>query len=221
MVFTSMHLLKDDLDGKSLLELLQQRAEQWCASGLCTVVFNSDDYWVYERLKEHATRMEVLPVKDLTKGKSMAALTKFRANYFRGKDVDLSLLEQVYDRVGGRLSFLNRVAKAEDMLAYCDEVCKKEKTWFLNQCWLLGEEMDDDVMDQQKYAVSQRSLLPKKLSVTNKDGKVGGNGPSQSPRRQRKRARRHVRPRARLGLAGDTTSRGAPDYDACGLHSEL
>jgi len=29
-----------------------------------------------------------------------------------------------------------------------------EKTWFLNQCWILGEEMDDDVMDQQKYAVS-------------------------------------------------------------------
>lgn len=33
-----------------------------------------------------------------------------------------------------------------------------EKTWFLNQCWILGEEMDDDVMDQQKYAVSVPSF---------------------------------------------------------------
>jgi hypothetical protein len=26
------------------------------------------------------------------------------------------------------------------------------KNWFLNQCWILGAEMDDDVVDQQKYA---------------------------------------------------------------------
>jgi hypothetical protein len=35
----------------------------------------------------------------------------------------------------------------------CDSICEAEKTWFLNKCWILGEDMDDDVMDQQKYAV--------------------------------------------------------------------
>jgi hypothetical protein len=46
------------------------------------------------------------------------------------------------------------VAKSEDMLLTCDKIKEVEKTWFLNQCWILGEEMDDDVMDQQKWAVS-------------------------------------------------------------------
>lgn len=65
------------------------------------------------------------------------------------------ILEKVYQKVGGRLAFLNRVAKSPDMLKTCDDICRTEKTWFLNQCWILGEEMDDDVMDQQKYAVSR------------------------------------------------------------------
>lgn len=37
-----------------------------------------------------------------------------------------------------------------------------EKTWFLNKCWILGEPMDDDVMDQQKYA-SAAMVLAKAL----------------------------------------------------------
>lgn len=162
LVFNSMHLLKDDEDGRKLLELLQQRAEQWCASRLVTMVFNSDDYWVYERLKEHATRMEVLPVKDLPKEKALIALAKFRMRYF-GETPSLELMERVYGRVGGRLSFLHRISKADDMISYCDEVCAREKTWFLNKCWILGENMDDDVMDQQKYAVGSMSLLQRLL----------------------------------------------------------
>jgi len=45
MIVNSMHLLRDDEDGKDLLELLQQKAESWAASGLVTMLFNSDDYW--------------------------------------------------------------------------------------------------------------------------------------------------------------------------------
>lgn len=37
-----------------------------------------------------------------------------------------------------------------------------EKTWFLTQCGILGSEMDDDVMDQQKYA-SAAMVLAKAL----------------------------------------------------------
>jgi len=33
----STHLLRDDEDGRNLLELIQQRAEQWAASNLVTV----------------------------------------------------------------------------------------------------------------------------------------------------------------------------------------
>jgi hypothetical protein len=153
LIVNQMHLIRDDEDGKDLIELLQQRAEQWAASNLVTMVFNSDDYWVYERLKQLATRMEVLSVQDLPKEQATKALQRYRLRYF---DEQLSdqIADEVYDRVGGRLTFLNRVAKSVNMLATCDRIIEVEKTWFLNQCWILGSEMDDDVMDQQKWAVS-------------------------------------------------------------------
>jgi hypothetical protein len=153
LIVNQTHLIRDDDDGKDLLELLQQRAEQWAAANLVTMIFNTDDYWVYERFKQLATRMEVLPVLDLEKSQAIAALRKYRHRYF-GQTIPEQMLEDVYDRIGGRLSFLNRVAKAEDMLSACQRVIDTEKTWFLNQCWILGADMDDDVMDQQKWAVS-------------------------------------------------------------------
>jgi hypothetical protein len=153
VIVNQMHLIRDDDDGKDLIELLQQRAEQWAAANLVTMVFNSDDYWVYERLKQLATRMEVLTIVDLPKTQATAALKNYRQRYF-GDVPSSEILEQVYDRVGGRLNFLNRVAKQKDMLEACEKIKEVEKTWFLNQCWILGEEMDDDVMDQQKWAVS-------------------------------------------------------------------
>lgn len=159
VIFNQMHLLRNDDDGGDLIELLQQRAEQWAAANLVTMVFNSDDYWVYERFKQLATRMEVLPVTDLPKQQAVSALRNYRRRYF-GEDPPRSLLERVYERVGGRLSFLNRVAKSDDMLGTCRHIIDTEKKWFLNQCWILGSEMDDDVMDQQKWAVRETALGP-------------------------------------------------------------
>lgn len=167
IIINAMHLIRDDADGQDLLELIQQRAETWCATNLATVVLNSDDYWVYERLKQHATRMELLPVLDLTKQQSMTALANYRQKLTGERPAD-DLLAEVYDRIGGRLAFLSRVAKADDMLATCEDICEKEKTWFLNQCWILGEEMDDDVMDQQKYA-SAAMVLAKALVEAEKE----------------------------------------------------
>lgn len=153
LIINAVHLLRDDEDGRDLLELLQQRAEQWAASNLVTVVFNSDDYWVYERLKVLATRMEVTAITDLPKRQALNALAKYRQKYFQETPTP-KILTEVYSRVGGRLTYLNRVAKSPDMLETCNEIIDTERRWFLNQCWILGMEMDDDVMDQQKYAVS-------------------------------------------------------------------
>ena len=157
LIINQMHLIRDDEDGKDLIELLQQRAEQWAAANLVTMVFNSDDYWVYERLKQLATRMEVHPITDLPKQQAMSALRKYRWRYF-GQHAPDGILEEVYDRVGGRLTFLNRVAKSRDMLHTCAEIQDREKRWFLNLCWVLGAEMDDDVMDQQKEAAAAMLL---------------------------------------------------------------
>ncbi|KAL8714173.1 MAG: hypothetical protein Q9220_001902 [cf. Caloplaca sp. 1 TL-2023] len=167
LIINSTHLLRDDEDGRDLLELIQQRAEQWAASNLVTIVMNSDDYWVYERLKQYATRMEVLPVLDLPRQQAITALIKYRARYFK-EQPRMEILEQVYERIGGRLSFLNQVARSKDMLHTCDKICRAEKTWFLNCCGILGEEMDDDVMDQQKYA-SAAMVLAKALVEQEKE----------------------------------------------------
>lgn len=35
-IINSTHLVRDDHDGQDLLEMIQQRAEQWAASGLVT-----------------------------------------------------------------------------------------------------------------------------------------------------------------------------------------
>ncbi|KAL2827081.1 hypothetical protein BDW59DRAFT_171607 [Aspergillus cavernicola] len=151
LIINSTHLVRDDDSGQDLLEMIQQRAEQWAASNLVTTVFNSDDYWVYERLKRYATRMETIPVADLPKAQAKAALKRHRKDY-SGEVLSDDVLEEVYNKIGGRLSFLSRVAKAPDVLELCDSICEAEMTWFLNKCWILGEEMDDDVMDQQKFS---------------------------------------------------------------------
>lgn len=171
LIVNCVHLIRDDEDGRDLLELMQQRAEQWAASNLLTMVFNSDDYWVYERLKRYATRMEVLPVFDLSKERAISALTQYRQKYYPQQPLKPEALNAVYEQVGGRLTFLNRVAKSEDMLKTCEAIRFAEKSWFLNQCWVLGEEMDDDVMDQQKYASAAMVLARELVNLEKKAGK--------------------------------------------------
>ncbi|UKZ67544.1 uncharacterized protein TrAtP1_008701 [Trichoderma atroviride] len=157
LIVNQLHLLRNNDEGRDLIELLQQRAEQWAAASLVTMIFNTDDYWVYERLKLLATRMDVLAVTDLPKSQAINALRKYRMRYFK-EIPSHQELEDVYDRIGGRLSFLNRVAKSKDMINTCEKIKETEKKWFLNQCWILGSEMDDDVMDQQKWAAAAMVL---------------------------------------------------------------
>ena len=114
--------------------------------------------------------MEVIPIKDLPKEKAMEAFRSHRLHSYN-EDVPPKILEQVYDQVGGRLSYLNRVAKAPDMLEMCRSICETEKTWFYNKCWILGSEMDDDVMDQQKYA-SAAMVLAKALVDKEKEMEI-------------------------------------------------
>ena len=57
------------------------------------------------------------------------------------------------------------------MLETCEQICQMEKTWFLNKCWILGEPMDDDVMDQQKYA-SAAMVLAKALVDLEKESDI-------------------------------------------------
>ncbi|KAK6353723.1 hypothetical protein TWF730_008152 [Orbilia blumenaviensis] len=151
LIFNSMHLLRDDEDGLDLIELLQQRAEAWAATGLCTVLFCSDDYIVYEKLKHYASRMELITVQDLPKEMAISALRRYRAKHHANQDTEKDL-EKIYQLVGGRLSYLSRVAQASNMEAKATEIIENEERWLLTNCGLLGEGQDDDVNEYSKFA---------------------------------------------------------------------
>ncbi|KAI4610591.1 hypothetical protein J4E83_008205 [Alternaria metachromatica] len=153
MIINNIHLFKDDEAGKHLLEILQQRAEIWAGNELVTTVFTSDEFWTLERLTPHATNMHVISVRDVRKNVVTTALKQYRARY-HNEDVPQSILDGVFAKVGGRLIFLNQVAKSHDMLETCKQINRREKMWFLNNCWILGDSMDDDVEEQQKYCAA-------------------------------------------------------------------
>ncbi|KAI0202428.1 hypothetical protein F4808DRAFT_75422 [Astrocystis sublimbata] len=161
LIITGAHLVRDDADGQDLLELVQQRAELWAASNLVTIIFVSDDYWTLERLMWQATRLRVTTVHDVPRDTAITALRAFRAENYK-EDVPASILEQVYDKVGGRLSFLSRVAKSDDMVRACDAICEREKRWLLSHYWILGEDLDPGGETQQDLS-SAAMLLAKTL----------------------------------------------------------
>lgn len=161
LIINNSHLIRDDEDGQDLLELIQQRAEIWAASGLVTVVLNSDDYWVYERLKKSSTRMQVVSIGDLPPTRVFEALKAYRRRVF-GENVEQGVLKTIYDRIGGRVNFLSQVAMSENMLQTSEQICRWEKTWLLNKCWILGDSLDEHVEEQQTFCVST-CLSPKIL----------------------------------------------------------
>jgi hypothetical protein len=83
---------------------------------------------------------------------AISALSIYHQKHFH-EIPSSEILSEAYDRVGGRLKLLNRIAKSPDILKTCDNIIDVERRWFLNQCWILTAEMYGGVMDQQKYAV--------------------------------------------------------------------
>ncbi|KAL4795811.1 hypothetical protein BDV19DRAFT_362122 [Aspergillus venezuelensis] len=167
LMINNLHYLPDNVEGQQLLDLLQQRAEMWAASGLVTLIFTSDQYRTTEMLRLHATRMRVLNVQDIPKDMAVQSLQAFRKAAFK-EDTPNSVLDEVYGLIGGRLIHLDQVARSQDMLKTCRAICDKEKRWLLCKCWILGAEMDDKAEDQQDLA-SGAMLLGKALVELEKD----------------------------------------------------
>lgn len=179
LIITGAHLIREDDDGQDLLELLQQRAELWAASNLVTVVFNSDEYWITERLMGSATRMRITPVRDIPKATAIQALRFFRARSFHERAAP-ETLERVYQRIGGRLNHLARVARAPDMMEACDVICEREKRWLLNKCWILGGDLDPGAEDAQDIA-SSAMLLARTLVQRESEARAAGAAADRLP----------------------------------------
>ncbi|PSN63528.1 hypothetical protein BS50DRAFT_531477 [Corynespora cassiicola Philippines] len=163
LIINGAHLLHDNEEGQHLLELIQQRAELWAASRLVTVVLNSNDWWITERLNWQASRLSITPVRDVPKDVAVTALRNFRAKLF-GEDVSDETLNHIYSKIGGRLRFLIQVAKSQDMKMTCNSIIEKELRWFLSQCWVLGKDMNIKAQEQQEFCIAAM-VLAKKLVV--------------------------------------------------------
>ena len=222
VIINNSHLIKENEEGVKLLELLQQKAESLSGSGLVTIIFNSDDYWVYEKLKKLGTRLELINVRDFTRTETVNALKYIRHKYFPEEMIESlehsnreriqstpesmldsikklitpdstletlrvsentkqvltdsqqsaqkpaqnserffsdELCHQIYDLIGGRPQHISQVARHRDIITACNEIIDREKTWFLNQCGLLGNDMDDDVMESGKFSTSAMLLM--------------------------------------------------------------
>lgn len=164
MIINNLHLIKENEEGVKLLELLQQKAESLSGSLLVTMIFSSDDYWIYEKLKRLGTRLELINVRDFNRQETISVLKFIRGKFFpplQRPDLTLDDLRcnQIYDLIGGRPQHINQVARHENVIKACHEIIDREKTWFLNQCGLLGEVMDDDVMEFGKFSLSAMLLM--------------------------------------------------------------
>jgi len=173
IIINNAHLIKDNEEGVKLVELLQQKAESLSGAGLVTMIFNSDDYWLYERLKQLGTRLEVVNIRDFNREQAVKALAVSRKRYFN-ENVDITVANQVYDLIGGRPQHLAEVSKQLDMVKASHRLIDREKTWFLNQCGLLGEGMDDDVNESGKFSTAAMQLM--KTLVEMHHAEVAKNG---------------------------------------------
>ncbi|CAG8686906.1 10735_t:CDS:2, partial [Ambispora leptoticha] len=157
LIINNIHAFKDDEDGTDLLELIQQRAEAWAASRIVTMVFNTDDYSVYERMKRDASRMEVIRISDLSYEMAVKYLKSRRTkNNFHESDEVIERI--VRDRVGGRLSFLNRLARASDLEHTIQTIEEEEYTWIVNTIGLIPD-FEESEFDEQKYAAAAWKLI--------------------------------------------------------------
>lgn len=167
-IINSAHLIRDDEEGRNLVELLQQKAETLSGLGLATIVFNSDDYWLYERLKKLGTRLDVIATADFSRSQAIQLIKSSHAHYF-GRSVTDVEAATVYHLVGGRAQHIAAVTAQRDMIQACHKLIDKEKQWFLNQCGLLGNDMDDDVMQSGKFSTSAMVLAREMVRLYNEN----------------------------------------------------
>ncbi|KAG8891137.1 hypothetical protein FRB99_003841, partial [Tulasnella sp. 403] len=157
LVFNNIQLFANNEESRQLLLQLQQKAESWAESHLITVVFSTDDFWPYPVLRKIANRMHVISVADLTMADSLAALRKLREQFHQMPQDD-SVLQEILQVCGGRLSYLNHLAHRKDIAKAAQRLLNTEKGWLLSEVGLIPD-CDDDVMDEQKVCASTWLLL--------------------------------------------------------------
>lgn len=109
------------------------------------MVFSTDDFWPYSVLRKNSSRMKILTVYDLPQEQAVLALKQMRRQFHPdAESPSKGVLEMIYSLVGGRTSFLSKVARAKDMLAEANWMVTSEKEWLMSQIGLIPD-VDDGV----------------------------------------------------------------------------
>ncbi|KAJ7668631.1 hypothetical protein DFH06DRAFT_203964 [Mycena polygramma] len=157
LIINNVHFFKNDDEGRGMLLQLQQRAEAWAASGIVTCVFMTDDFWPFFVMRKTASRMHVLSIYDLDNREAMHAATRMHMS-MKKTSIPVSVVKQAVELVGGRLSYLNKVARSKNMVEMAKHILSVEKAWLCSQIGLIPD-LDDDVMDEQKWSSCSWLLL--------------------------------------------------------------
>lgn len=163
LIFNNVHLFNNDDDGKNMLLQLQQKAEAWSAGGIMTIVFTTDDSWPYFTLRKTASRMHTISIYDLTEHAAIDAAHYFRADA-RRPSATLEEAKEVVRIVGGRLSYIIKAARSEDIINTAQQMLKIETEWLRSQIGLIPD-CDDDVMDEQKWSSCSWLLLQEFVKI--------------------------------------------------------
>ena len=91
--------------------------------------------------------MHTLTIYDLGADETTSACERIRRQFTSLPNPAQSEMEEATAIVGGRLSYLNRIARARDMVSMAKHMLAVEKGWLLSQIGLI-EDCDDDVMDE-------------------------------------------------------------------------
>ncbi|KAF5393214.1 hypothetical protein D9757_000518 [Collybiopsis confluens] len=156
LILNNIHYFNNDDAGRQMVLQLQQRAEAWAAS-IMIMVFTTDDFWPFYAMRKVASRMHVLTISDLNTTEALHACTRMRLNV-KQKIEHSEHIKQAVSTVGGRLSYLNKVATSDDVLGMANSMLEIEKAWLMSQIGLI-QDCDDDVMDEQKWSSCSWLLL--------------------------------------------------------------
>ncbi|RIA87553.1 hypothetical protein C1645_777069 [Glomus cerebriforme] len=154
LIINNIHSFKDDEEGEDLLELLQQRAEAWAAARLVTTIFNTDDYSVYERMKRDASRMDTIRINELSHDDAVRLLKE----KCRGRNSDEEIEDIIKNRIGGRLSYVNRLGREENISDTASLLENEERSWIISQIGLIPD-FEETAFDSQKYASCAWKLI--------------------------------------------------------------
>lgn len=104
------------------------------------MVFLTDNYWVFDRLRRNATRMHVLSVRDLTPHETFDYLSGTHARHFPDEPpISKAQSLRIWDLIGGRLSYLSKAVKRRDVEGAARDLVAEETEWLHSHLGLIPD----------------------------------------------------------------------------------